>query len=44
VWQLANVRVNRPGGKGSKLTKRQAAERFPVPLENLNDVRLYIEL
>jgi len=44
VWQLANVKMNRPNGKGVKLTKKQAAERFTVPLKDLNDVRLYIEL
>lgn len=44
MWQLANVKMNRPNGKGVKLTKKQAAERFTVPLKDLNDVRLYIEL
>ena len=44
MWQLANVRENRPGGKGTRLTKKQSQERFEIPVERLQRVKLYIEI
>lgn len=44
MWQLANVRQNRPAGKGSRLTKKQTLQRFRIPLKDLQKVKLFIEI
>ena len=43
TWALADVKANRTNAKGIKLTRRQAAERFVIPLKNLLTVKLYVD-
>lgn len=44
-WALANVRVNRKGGKGSQqLSKKQREQRFDIPLRSLRRCNLYLDL
>ena len=43
VWQLANVKLNRPQGRPT-LTKRQAAQRLTIPIANIAKAQLFIEV
>ena len=43
VWGLADVKANRTNAKGTKLTRKQAAERFVIPLKSLRIVKLYVD-
>lgn len=44
TWHLANVRVNRPKGKGSKLTRRQLQEELSISVADLRQVNLYLDI
>ena len=41
VWGLANVRANRD--KKQKLTKKQEAQRFEIPLSAIKQARLHLD-
>lgn len=41
VWGLGDVRVNRD--KRQKLTKKQEAQRFEIPLSGIKQARLYLD-
>lgn len=41
VWGLADVRVNRD--KRQKLTKKQEAQRFGIPLSAIKQARLHLD-
>ena len=41
VWGLANVRANRD--KKQKLTKKQEAQRFEIPLSTIKQARLHLD-
>lgn len=43
LWKLAEVRANRQNAKGTKLTRKQAAQRFEIPLKSLLSVKLYVD-
>eukprot|EP00884_Botryococcus_braunii_P017228 jgi/Botrbrau1/4189/Bobra.0192s0048.1 len=43
-WALADVRPNRQGAKGSRLSKKQAALRYRLAPAEIRQVNLYIEL
>ena len=41
LWGLANVRANRD--KKQKLTKKQEAQRFEIPLATIKQARLHLD-
>ena len=43
-WALADVKVNRQGGKGPRLNKKQAAQRFNLGPADVRQVNLHIEI
>jgi hypothetical protein len=43
-WALADVRVNRQGGKGQRISKKQAAQRFSLSPADIRQVNLHIEI
>ena len=43
TWGLADVKANRTNAKGTKLTRKQAAERFVISLKSLQIVKLYVD-
>jgi hypothetical protein len=42
-WALADVRPNRQGAKGARLTKKQAAVRYRLAASDIRQVNLYVE-
>ena len=44
VWELANVRRNRPAQKGTKLTKKQLQHKYHIAAADLRRVNLYLDI
>jgi hypothetical protein len=42
VWELADVKANQTV-KGRGLSKKQRMQRFDIPLESLERVRIYVD-
>ncbi|KAK3277415.1 hypothetical protein CYMTET_14578 [Cymbomonas tetramitiformis] len=44
IWRLADVRANRPDGKGRKLSKKKLTTDIPIPVSNILKCNLHIDL
>ncbi|KAK3239554.1 hypothetical protein CYMTET_50526 [Cymbomonas tetramitiformis] len=44
TWRLADVRANRPDGKGRKLSKKKLTTDIPIPVSNILKCNLHIDL
>ena len=44
IWKLANVRANRPDGKGRAISKKKLAADIAVPLSSITSSKVHIDL
>eukprot|EP00241_Pyramimonas_parkeae_P010836 CAMPEP_0114233838 /NCGR_PEP_ID=MMETSP0058-20121206/5396_1 /TAXON_ID=36894 /ORGANISM="Pyramimonas parkeae, CCMP726" /LENGTH=249 /DNA_ID=CAMNT_0001345491 /DNA_START=251 /DNA_END=1000 /DNA_ORIENTATION=- len=44
VWHLADVRANRPDGKGRKLSKKKLAAEILIPVGSIRQINLHVDL
>jgi hypothetical protein len=44
IWKLANVRANRPDGKGRAISKKKLAADVAIPLSSITSAKIHIDM